>query len=63
MQDPSAAAAAPRSDPPVPVGASRCQLDGEGDEIQFPDVRGLHTWANGRLYDRNLMFTVLREGN
>jgi uncharacterized damage-inducible protein DinB len=20
-------------------------------------------WANGRLYDRNQMFTVLREGN
>jgi hypothetical protein len=23
---------------------------------------GYNTWANGRLYDRNLMFTVLREG-
>ncbi len=24
---------------------------------------GDNIWANGRLYDRNLMFTVQREGN
>jgi len=58
MQGPSATAAAPRSDPPV--GASWMEKAIKSSFLMFA---GYNTWANGRLYDRNLMFTVLREGN
>ena len=60
MQGPSATAAAPRSDPPVPVGASWMEKAIKSSFLMFA---GYNTWANGRLYDRNLTFTVLREGN
>ena len=60
MQGPSVTAAAPRSDPPVPVGASWMKKTMKSSYLMFP---GYNTCANGRLYDRNLMFTVLREGN
>jgi hypothetical protein len=60
MQGPSAAAAAPRSDPPKLVGFSWMEKTMKSSYLMFT---GYNTWANGRLYDRSLMFTVLREGN
>ena len=60
MQGPSATAAAPRSEPPVPIGASWMEKTMKSSYLMFT---GYNTWANGRLYDRSLMFTVLREGN
>ena len=53
-------AAAPRSDPPKPVGFSWIEKTMKSSYLMFP---GYNTCANGRLYDRSLMFTVLREGN
>jgi len=53
-------AAAPRSDPPKPVGFSWIEKTMKSSYLMFT---GYNAWANGRLYDRSLMFTVLREGN
>jgi hypothetical protein len=53
-------AAALRSDPPMPVGAGWMEKTLKSSYMMFT---GYNAWANGRLYDRSLMFTVLREGN